>query len=86
MKPHSVHVIGLMFLAACGSSTASDAQEGTVRQANAAASPAPFTASPVATFDAPWAMDFLPGSSRALVTEKAGRLWLIDVNGGAHMR
>jgi len=47
------------------------------------ASDPPFTTAQVATFDAPWAMDFLPGSSRALVTEKAGRLWLIDVNGGA---
>jgi glucose/arabinose dehydrogenase len=42
----------------------------------------PFTVAEVATFDSPWAMDFLPGSTTALVTEKAGRLWLIDVSNG----
>jgi glucose/arabinose dehydrogenase len=42
----------------------------------------------VATFNSPWAMDFLPGSgvrmtNMALVTEKRGHLWLIDVRTGA---
>ena len=41
----------------------------------------------VATFDAPWAMAFLPGSgvpmtNMALVTEKTGKLWLVDVTNG----
>ena len=40
----------------------------------------PFAIAEVATFNSPWAMDFLPGSIVALVTEKAGRLWLVDVN------
>ena len=40
----------------------------------------PFLATPVATFDSPWAMTFLPGPSAAmaLVTEKVGKLWIID--------
>ena len=47
----------------------------------------PFAITPVATFDSPWAMDFLPGSgvpmtNMALVTEKAGKLWLVDVTAG----
>lgn len=47
----------------------------------------PFTASAVTTFDSPWAMAFLPGSgvpmtNAALVTEKAGRLWLVDAATG----
>ena len=43
----------------------------------------PFSRSEVATFDSPWAMDFLPGtSSIALVTEKPGRIWLVDVATG----
>ena len=36
----------------------------------------------VATFDSPWAMAFVPGSSEALVTEKPGRIWLVDVRNG----
>lgn len=38
--------------------------------------------SEVTTFDSPWAMAFLPGSSEALVTEKPGRIWLVDVRNG----
>lgn len=36
----------------------------------------------VASFDSPWAMDFLPGSSLAIVTEKPGRVWLVDLSNG----
>ena len=42
----------------------------------------PFTTATVATFDSPWAMDFLPGSDVAIVTEKPGRIWLVDVSSG----
>lgn len=44
----------------------------------------PFVATPVATFDSPWAMTFLPGESQAmaLVTEKDGKLWLVDTTTG----
>ena len=47
----------------------------------------PFIATPVATFDSPWAMDFLPGrgvrmTGALLVTEKAGKLWLVDTTTG----
>jgi glucose/arabinose dehydrogenase len=68
-----------LVLAACGSApTQSSAQSSGER---------PFTASPVATFESPWAMDFLPGSgvrmtNMALVTEKPGKLWLVDVSNG----
>ena len=48
----------------------------------------PFTMGAVTTFNAPWAMDFLPGSgvpktTMALVTEKAGKVWLVDVTNGS---
>ena len=66
---------GLLVLAACGSSAS------TTGQASASADP-PFVTTPVATFDSPWAMAFLPGSSTAIVTEKPGRIWIVDVNGG----
>ena len=47
----------------------------------------PFVPTPVATFDSPWAMDFLPGrgvpmTGALLVTEKAGKLWLVDTTTG----
>jgi len=37
---------------------------------------APFTAQEIARFAEPWAMTFLPGGTRALVTERAGKLKL----------
>lgn len=40
-----------------------------------------FVATPVAQFDEPWAMTFLP-DGRLLVTEKPGRLKLLDVESG----
>jgi glucose/arabinose dehydrogenase len=47
----------------------------------------PFIETAVASFDSPWAMDFLPGSgvpltNRALVTDKGGELFLVDVATG----
>jgi glucose/arabinose dehydrogenase len=40
----------------------------------------PFSIAPVATFDTPWAMAFMP-DGRMLVTEKPGRLYLVDGQG-----
>lgn len=40
----------------------------------------PFEVSPVATFNEPWAMTFLP-DGRMLVTEKRGRLYIVDQEG-----
>ena len=52
-----------------------------------AAGDRPFTVKEVAGFSTPWAMAFLPGSgvpltNMALLTEKEGRLWLVDVANG----
>jgi len=62
-------------------------------QSNSSAQPEsdgtpPFTVAEVAKFSTPWAMDFLPGSgvpltNLALVTEKEGKLWLVDVRDGS---
>jgi glucose/arabinose dehydrogenase len=63
-----------MLLTACGSSPSASAGESSTGR--------PFVASDVTTFDSPWAMAFLPGNSQALVTEKPGRIWLVDVANG----
>ena len=73
----------VLVVAACGTSPSASANQSAAQSSGEP----PFTISEVATLDAPWAMDFLPGSgvrltSTALVTEKGGTLWLIDVNTG----
>lgn len=42
-----------------------------------------FATTPVAEFDTPWAMATLPGGASALVSEKDGRLWVVDLNTGS---
>ena len=70
----------LMTVAACGSAPSSTAAQSRSER--------PFTVSEVARFSTPWAMDFLPGSgvrltNAALLTEREGRLWLVNANTGA---
>lgn len=69
----------LLALSACGNASESSAQASAER---------PFTATEVTRFDSPWALTFLPGSglpmtAAALVTEKGGRLWIVNVNTAA---
>ncbi len=56
-----------------------DVAEGGHRESGAR----PFISTPVASFDEPWAMTFLGKGPYALVTEKKGRLLLIDSRTGA---
>jgi glucose/arabinose dehydrogenase len=63
-----------LMVASCGAAPSASAER-------------PFTTTEVARFDSPWALAFLPGSGVALtnvvlVTEKPGRMWLIDVGTG----
>jgi glucose/arabinose dehydrogenase len=46
------------------------------------ASDPPFTTTPIATFDNPWALAFLPGTNTAILTEKAGKMWLVNAATG----
>ena len=80
MTAKFVQVAALTALAACGTAPSST-------QAQAASGEKPFTVTDVATFSAPWALSFLPGSglpltNAALVTEKGGKLWLVNVASG----
>jgi glucose/arabinose dehydrogenase len=66
-----------LVLAACGRSP----------EAVARAAGLPFAITPIAAFNDPWALAFLPSSglriaNTALVTEKRGRIWLVDVVSG----
>jgi glucose/arabinose dehydrogenase len=74
----------LLVLAACGSSAPTSARDaaGSSEPANLAPTDPPFTSTAVATFDNPWAMAFLPGTHVAILTEKPGRVWLVDTGTG----
>jgi aldose sugar dehydrogenase len=50
-------------------------------EAKAATGDRPFETTVVADFDEPWAMTFLPGGNRALITEKKGKLLLWESGG-----
>lgn len=61
-------------LTACSQSDNAVAQAGT-------SADRPFDIDIGADFDEPWAMAFLPGSARALITEKSGKLMLWEEGG-----
>jgi glucose/arabinose dehydrogenase len=65
----------VLLLSACGSSSPITAQP-------TSSSTGTFKTTAVATFDSPWALAFLPGTRTAIVTEKPGQIWLVDVSSG----
>jgi aldose sugar dehydrogenase len=78
MKAKSVQIALFLGLAGCGAAPSNSAQSAGGR---------PFTVTEVTTFNAPWALSFLPGSGvpltkMALVTEKGGKVWLVDTGNG----
>ena len=67
----------LLFASCSGAGEAGGASDGTAVSAAQGRSGRPFAVTPVAKFEQPWAMTFLPGpGQRALITEKRGRLLL----------
>jgi glucose/arabinose dehydrogenase len=87
MRTPAVLAISLLALAAC-TGGGSDSVEAA--NANAAAAPGtpaaagrPFETEVLGTFDEPWAMTFLPGSNRALISERSGRVMLWTREGEA---
>lgn len=73
MKKLSFLITASLVAAAC-QPVASDA-------APATSSDKPFSVAVIADFDEPWAMTFVPGSNRALITEKKGKLLLWEADG-----
>jgi glucose/arabinose dehydrogenase len=77
MRPLA-YILPAILLVACSANgeAVSAAESGGAAAVQAATSRdrLPFRVQPVATFNEPWAMTFLPGNGGALVTEKPGRL------------
>lgn len=77
MKP-TIHILATAIaLAIPGAVSAANPGQG---QAPTVPASTVFTITPVASFDNPWAMTFLP-DGRALVTEKSGNLRVVATNG-----
>ena len=73
-SPRCAASIPLLLLAACSASSG----EATPPPSRRRPPTRPFAVRPIATFDEPWAMTFLPGpGTRALITEKKGKLKLL---------
>lgn len=88
-----MHLTLLLVVAACGSPASTSAQSGTGGAAAPAATTPerPFAVTPLGRFGTPWAMTFLPGrdvpiTALALVSEKAGQLWLVDTATGTRQQ
>lgn len=74
-------LIPLLLLAAC--SAGGGAAESDAEAAPGASGAKPFQIRPIATFNEPWAMAFLPGPGpRALITERSGKLKLLWSDSG----
>jgi glucose/arabinose dehydrogenase len=75
MRKFRVILPAAALLAACNPQSGAEAQDASATAANL-----PFKVTPVADFEAPWAMTFLP-DGQMLVTEKAGTLLLVSGDG-----
>ena len=84
MNLRLLQLVAVLVLAACGTSTSTSAQNADPSSGPANLTPtAPlFASKAIATFDNPWAMAFLPGTMTAIVTEKPGRVWLVNTANG----
>ncbi|RST31708.1 PQQ-dependent sugar dehydrogenase [Sphingomonas ginkgonis] len=68
------------WLLACCALAACSANSSKADSAAPSGGGRPFTVTPLTSFSSAWAMAFLPGmGNQALVTEKEGRIWLVDV-------
>ena len=82
MRAHLIQSLALLALAACGAPSSAPAASNGAAQPDS--NSRPFAIAEVMEFTTPWAMDFLPGSgvpmtNSALVSERDGKLWLVDV-------
>ena len=84
MKLPALALSAAMIIAACSAGpTNGQPSANTGEQPATPLADAPFTVQDIASFDEPWAMTFLPGGTRALITERAGKLKLWEEGGTA---
>lgn len=87
MRKSLFYLLSAVAMGACGTAPSQTATASNAVQATPNAGGRPFSVSEVAQFTSPWAMAFLPGSgvsltNMALVSERDGQLWLVDVATG----
>lgn len=87
MRKSLFYLLSAVAIGACGTASNQSAQASNAAQPAPSAGERPFTVTQVAQFSSPWAMAFLPGSgvpltNMALVSEREGQLWLVDVTNG----
>lgn len=82
LAPAAILAAALLAAPACSAQPQQPAPAPTAASANEGS--APFVITPVADFESPWAMTFLP-DGRLLVTEKDGRLLLVRLSGADAM-
>ena len=85
MRAYLIQSLALLALAACGAPSSAPAASNSSAQPDS--NSRPFAITEVMEFTTPWAMDFLPGSgvpmtNAALVTEREGRLWFVNLATG----
>jgi glucose/arabinose dehydrogenase len=86
MRTPAALALPFLALAACtggGSDPVETANANAAAPGTPAAAGRPFETEVLGTFDEPWAMAFLPGSNRALISERSGRLMLWTSEGEA---
>ena len=81
MKPYYISALAMSALITAACQVDGPDVAGNDAPSQLAANAAPFTVEPVADFDEPWAMTFLPDGKSALVTEKSGKLILLTIGG-----
>lgn len=70
---------------ACDAASTAPSPQPATASARTASVSLPFRVTEVADYDQPWAMEFLPGTTRLLVTERGGALLLRNLESGREL-
>jgi aldose sugar dehydrogenase len=83
MLRKSTLITAALVASACGPATvnAGEKEVGAKQAVAKQGADLPFEVTPIANFNEPWAMVFLPDTNQALITEKGGKLMLWEADG-----